>query len=99
MAPQPLSPNELPSICVYPNPFRPSNGDTRIVFGGLKEHQTTIYIYNINGELIKTLQHEGPEIPEWDGCNEYGQPVASGIYIYRITGSGEIGRGKLAIIK
>jgi len=69
------------------------------VFGGLKEHQTTIRIYNINGELVRTIHHEGPEIPEWDGCNEYGQPVASGIYFYVLKASPVLTKGKIAIIR
>lgn len=70
----------------YPNPFNPS---TTIAFslaqGGDK---TKISIYNLKGQKVKNLLNE--ELPAgdysifWDGKDEQGKPVASGIYFYKM---------------
>jgi hypothetical protein len=73
-----------------PNPFNPS---TRIryevpVGGGV----VAIRIYDVAGRLVKTLR-QGPETPgvktiTWDGRNERGEEVASGVYFCRMDAPG-----------
>lgn len=75
----------------YPNPFNPS---TTIKFtlpspgdGGITL-PTTLRIYNVLGEVVRTLVDE-PMVPGvhhevWDGKNDQGNKVASGIYFYRL---------------
>jgi hypothetical protein len=76
----------------YPNPFNPS---TAIPFrGGSLEQgagstiRTTLIIYNILGEKIRTLvddkRQPGNYKIIWDGKDEAGKEVASGIYFYRL---------------
>jgi len=52
-------------------------------------------IYNINGQLITTLVNDvnavGNFNVEWNGKNEFGFQVASGVYIYRIIARAEDG--------
>jgi flagellar hook assembly protein FlgD len=47
-----------------------------------------LQIFNINGELIKTLSQENLEAgryeKNWNGKDEYGNQVVSGVYIYRL---------------
>lgn len=69
----------------YPNPFNPS---TTIVFEIPKREFVTLQIFNVNGELIKTLLNENLDAgrfeKNWNGKDEYGNQVVSGIYFYRI---------------
>ena len=69
----------------YPNPFNPK---THIYFSLNKCGYTTLKIFNIKGQLIKTLVNEykrkGDYSVLWDGKNKDGKEVRSGIYLYRL---------------
>jgi hypothetical protein len=69
----------------YPNPF---NSETVIEYTLSKESQVKLVIYNILGQRVKTLldQREvaGYKRLIWDGKNQKGQVVSSGIYFYRM---------------
>ena len=66
----------------YPNPF---NAGTVIAFTVPNEGKVNVLIYNIRGELITTLYdgqiQSGYHALHWDGKNQNGLPVASGVYI------------------
>ena len=70
----------------YPNPFNPS---TRITFGLPDAAQIRLEIYDLTGHLVRTLydgtQAAGVHTLEWNGSNDYGDRVASGVYFYRLT--------------
>jgi hypothetical protein len=70
----------------YPNPFNPS---TTISFDLPTECTVSINIYDINGRQIKTHTSSrytaGSHQIQWDGRDDRGNPVASGIYVYRIN--------------
>ncbi|MBU2599695.1 Ig-like domain-containing protein [bacterium] len=93
--------NDLSLISVFPNPFHPLK-DKQVTFINLPQEAMTIKLYTISGELIRTL--DSPEELSftraiWDGKNEHGYLVASGIYIYVVKT--EKGRkiDKIALIK
>jgi hypothetical protein len=70
----------------YPNPFNP---ETTIEFSIHKPGHVTLAVYNILGQQVKMLVNEYfpgsmQKTVVWDGTNESGNIVASGIYIYRI---------------
>ncbi len=69
----------------YPNPFNPT---TKIEFVLSKSGQVRIDIFNILGEKVKTLMDQhlkaGRQLVEWDGKDESGEEVASGVYFYRL---------------
>lgn len=69
----------------YPNPFNPS---TNIRYSIPKSEFVTIGVYNILGQKIRTLlsrkQFAGEHHVLWDGRDDDGQRVASGIYIYQL---------------
>ncbi len=70
----------------YPNPFNPS---TNIEFSIPRSATIQLNVYNILGELVKTLTNgnivSGNYKVTWNGTNNYGSSVASGIYFYRLV--------------
>jgi hypothetical protein len=69
----------------YPNPFNPS---TTIGFALPEAANVSVVIYNISGQVLKTLVNNqfeaGYHQVQWDGTNEMGEQVASGFYFYRL---------------
>lgn len=69
----------------YPNPFNP---ETRIKYSLAEGCQMTLSIYNVRGQRVRVLVNEfqaaGRNSVVWDGKNEDGHEVASGIYFYRL---------------
>lgn len=71
----------------YPNPFNPS---TTIEFALPINKQISLGVYNMLGQKVKTLVDNesytaGTYQVQWDGTNQNGQKVASGVYVYRLT--------------
>jgi hypothetical protein len=90
----------------YPNPFFPrKDKNTTIVFDLDEGQNISIKIYNISGELVRTLVDNkyyniGRYKINWDGKNENGDLVASGIYLCNIiTSNGYKKTIKIAVIK
>jgi len=76
----------LASLNNYPNPFK---SQTKIQFELTEASTVSLNIYNLNGELIKSLSKNqkwpaGPHLLTWDGTDNDEQSVASGIYFYRL---------------
>ncbi len=69
----------------YPNPFNPS---TTLEFIVPKESTVSLVIFSVNGEKIKELTNAvysiGKHKLSWDGTNDAGVSVPSGVYLYRI---------------
>ncbi len=84
----------------YPNPFNPV---TTIQFDLPKPGRAAIKIYNVLGQDVKTLFDDlktaGYHSIKWDGTNEFGNRVASGMYIYRVASEFGIKSRKMVIIK
>jgi len=71
----------------YPNPFNPS---TTISYQVPEDGEhVRLEIYNVVGqkvrELVNTVQNAGEYTVRWDGLNDRGSRVASGVYIYRMS--------------
>ncbi len=68
-----------------PNPFHPR---TLIRFSLVTADQATLTIYDTSGRLLRTLLDgpvgQGPTSVEWDGTDDAGRAVASGVYLYRL---------------
>jgi hypothetical protein len=81
----PELPSEFRLYQNYPNPFNP---ETEIKFQLAQDSYVTLSIFNVSGERIRTLVNEQKEAGYhraiWDGRDESGRQVASGIYLYRI---------------
>lgn len=69
----------------YPNPFNPN---TTISFHIPQNNFVSLKIYNVRGQLVKTLVHKkmtlGNYQVQWKGSDETGNIVASGIYLYNL---------------
>ena len=70
----------------YPNPFNPS---TNIRFQLANNQHVEIKVYNIVGKEVRTLTNQqyaaGQHTLVWDGTNNAGRSVVSGVYIYKMT--------------
>lgn len=71
----------------YPNPFNPT---TTIRFNLAQSGQVTLIVYNLLGQPVRTLADgflsAGSHAVVWDGTGDDGRPVASGVYLYRLSG-------------
>ncbi len=88
----------------HPNPFNPSTSIPYTVPGGLEGRRAVrLAVYDVTGALVKTLvsgavsggRHEA----RWDGMNERGERVASGIYFVRLTSAGFGSTIKLVLLR
>ncbi len=82
----PATPDDYGLKQNYPNPFNP---DTKINFALVEDSPVRLTIYNIKGEKIKTIFNDFVsadmvQTAYWDGKDESGKKVASGVYLYRL---------------
>jgi hypothetical protein len=84
----------------YPNPFNP---ETTISFSIEKDDEVKLEIYNIRGQRIKRLLHETMKTGEhsvvWDGKDDKGHSVSSGVYFYRLTTNTKQEQRKMLLLK
>jgi hypothetical protein len=84
----------------YPNPFNPT---TTIKYAISADARVSLVVYNILGQAVKTLvdvdQEAGFYTAKWDGTNDFGSKVSSGIYIYRITAGKFVSTIKMNLLK
>ena len=89
----------------YPNPFNP---ETWIPYHLATDAEVTLTIYNVRGDVVRQLMlgQQAAGIYEsrgraayWDGKNQLGEPVASGVYFYTLTAGDFTATRKLLIAK
>lgn len=84
----------------YPNPFNPQ---TTIKYGLLRQSHVKITIFDILGHKIKELvndaQNKGHHQVIWDGKNNFGQVVSTGIYYYKLESENYNSMKKMLFIK
>ena len=89
----------------FPNPFNP---DTWIPYQLPSPAQVVIKIYNVQGQLVRTLnigQREAgyyttkERAGYWNGRNEQGESVASGVYFYTIKAGNFVATKRLVVLK
>jgi hypothetical protein len=84
----------------FPNPFNPS---TTISFDLPTRVQTSLIIYNVSGQIVRTLISRelsaGSYRIEWDGKDNRGRPVATGVYLYRLTAGTFSESKKMMLVK
>jgi len=84
----------------YPNPFNP---ETNISFALPEASNVKIVIYNVLGQKVRTLVDQefkaGVRTIRWDGRNDIGSKVASGMYIYRVVSGKNVATKKMTLLK
>lgn len=84
----------------YPNPFNPS---TTIRYNLPITGNVKLEIYNVRGQLIKTLVNErmdsGEHTIEWNGTDNTSRSVSSGIYFSRLTSGNKTAYSKMLLMK
>ena len=85
---------------VYPNPFNPH---TSIAYLIPKAGPVTLGIYDARGKLVRTLvdgvQSHGEHVETWDGMNDDGASVASGVYYVRLQSNGRVKTQKAVLLR
>ena len=86
--PQPELQNVNRATTVLGNSPNPFNLRTTIFYSLASEGKVELTIYNIRGQKVRTLvedyQSAGHKSIVWDGTNDGGQPVSSGVYFFRL---------------
>ena len=99
------APRETTLLPNYPNPFNP---ETWIPYQLASPSDVTVHIHAVNGSLIRRLPlghqaagmyHGRSRAAYWDGRNELGEPVASGVYFYTLTAGDFTATRKMLIRK
>lgn len=84
----------------FPNPFNP---ETRIYFDIPNSEQVKVIVYNMLGQKVRTLVdagfNAGKHVVNWDGRDDNGVRMPSGLYIYRIKAGKFIESKKMLMIK
>jgi len=91
----------------YPNPFHLSVDEsglkTTIVYTLKQKNIIELSVYNIKGELVKTLykgrQNKGKYSLKWDGKNNAGKEVMSGVYIYTLRVGDKVVTKKMLLVR
>jgi|SaaInl7_200m_RNA_FD_contig_31_918964_length_2633_multi_19_in_0_out_0_1 hypothetical protein len=85
-----------------PNPFNPSTTIKFAVAEG-KAGQVSLKVYDVRGRLVRSLvdgsKESGDYTVFWDGTNENGQKVSSGVYFYRMVTGSFMQTRKMVILK
>jgi hypothetical protein len=96
---------DLEQVRVVPNPYRGSESwdqpnQSELHFINLPA-QSTIKIFTVAGDLVRTLQHSDPvrDFERWDLKNDSQQDVSSGIYIYRVDAANFQFRNRFIVIR
>jgi hypothetical protein len=84
----------------YPNPFHPA---TTIPFALTKDARVTLGVYDALGRCVRTLLDgatpAGPQALRWDGRDDAGRALASGVYFLRIDADGVRATRKITILR
>ena len=98
---QNIIPNKFALNQNFPNPFNPY---TMIEYSIDKSEQINLNIYNIQGKLISSLINNsfiesGSYQIMWDGTNNEGIDVPSGMYIYKLKSDSKVLSRKMVLMK
>ena len=94
-----IIPNNSLALSNFPNPFNP---ETNISFSLPNSGKTSLIIYNIKGQKIKTLIDKkmvlGKHSVIWNGKDDSGKSVTSGVYFYKLIVNGKIAAVKKCLL-
>jgi len=91
---------ERSAVRSCPNPF---GAETTLTFELPQTTDVTLAIYSVDGRLVTTLVRGqvGPGAVEvrWDGSDEQGRNVGSGLYFVKLIADDEVRLGKLVVLR
>jgi hypothetical protein len=94
------APSKTALVDITPNPFNPQ---TKITYELAGESQVQLAIFDLQGHLVRTLVNgsraTGRHIETWDGSDENGGKVASGMYVAKLTAGGVTQMMKMTLLK
>ena len=100
-----LTPKETVLLPNYPNPFNP---ETWIPYRLAEDAHVTLTLYDTAGRVVRTIDvgHRVAAVYEsrakavyWDGRNEFGEAVASGVYFYHLSAGDYSATRRMVILK
>ena len=95
-----FTPNEFKLAQNYPNPFNPA---TDISFTMDKASDVSLTIFNMLGQEVRVLENAylgaGTHTYRWDGRDQLGQSVSTGVYLYTLTDGNKSITKKMALMK
>jgi hypothetical protein len=94
-----LLPTEFALLQNYPNPF---NMGTVMSFALAEQSDWRLTIYNVAGQVVRTFEGHDPAgvvNVRWDGTAEDSKPVASGVYLYRVSAGSHTAAKKMILMK
>ena len=95
-----VTPNEFTLSQNYPNPFNPI---TDISFTMDKASDVSLTIFNMMGQQVKVIENAyleaGSHTYKWDGRDQLGQSVSTGVYLYTLTDGQQSMTKKMALMK
>jgi hypothetical protein len=84
----------------YPNPFNPS---TTILYKLARDGHFKILIFNSLGQVVRTIENDykraGSYQTVWDGKNDHGAAVSSGLYFYQLQTANKVISKKMLLLK
>lgn len=92
--------SRMSTLRVFPNPYSYSRNDgQRIVIEDLSD-DATVHVMTVDGRLVRRFQTRGGRV-DWDGLDQSGQKVATGVYFIVATGnnSDQVARGRVVIVR
>ena len=105
----PASDEETPPVTQYrlyqnhPNPFNPATTIQYEIPAGVSSVRVRLDIYDVQGRKIRALMDEvrsgGVQYAEWDGLDDRGQTVSSGVYFYVLRAGDKTLTRKMALLK
>ena len=100
-----MRPDQTALLTNYPNPFNP---ETWLPYQLATPADVSLRIYDIQGQVVRALDfgHQSAgfytareRAAYWDGRNQVGEPVASGVYFYTLTAGDFTATRKMLILK
>jgi hypothetical protein len=84
----------------HPNPFNPA---TTLSYRLAQAAQVRLVIYNVLGQPVRVLleapQQAGDHAVQWNGLDDYAQPVAAGLYFFHLRAGGRTAVRRMVLLK
>ncbi len=90
-------------FAVGPNQPNPFNPQTTITYSLPTRSEVTVTVFDVSGRQVRTLLHgmqeAGVKTVTWNGLDDAGQAVSSGVYYYRVEAGVEVATRKMVLVK